>query len=138
MNFEEKTVQILDFILQSLQAAKDFTIEQAPDVVRQLLAYDMIACFESLMWWGILIPVAYLMYRWIKLSTKRKWYNQDECEGAVPNVIASVVVSVVLFILVICNSVDTVSNIKKVIQIKCTPKAYLIHTITDLAKDKQK
>jgi hypothetical protein len=130
---EEKAIKIMDFILNTLQTTKDFVIEQAPDVVRQMLNYDLINCITWMFVFIFIIIVGILLFKPLKKFAYK--YN-DESDGV--SFIPIILVTITTFIcgmIFLTNLYDKTSTI---LQIKYTPKAYLIYKLTDKINGKEK
>jgi hypothetical protein len=110
---QEALAEIINLTLQG----KDFAIEQAPDVVSQLLAWNMV-CSLILSAIGIimLILTAVFLKKVIPAFGKGGWVYDNDLEG-VPILVVGIALMVA--ILIISSNLDW-------IQILIAPKVYLI------------
>lgn len=134
--------EILDFILKTLQQGKDFVLEQAPDVVKQLLRYSEIETkiniITDIMILIICLIFIYFCIKMLKsvICKKNKDVDYDNYEDLTEVGIAKVSISsIILFfssiIFILTLNCDLLQDYKKYLQITKTPKAYLIYNLTN-------
>lgn len=63
MNTDNQLAQLLKFLTETLQQGKDFTVDQAPQFVRELLAWKFYQC-EVFIGVGVFIIVLGLLAAW--------------------------------------------------------------------------
>lgn len=132
--------EVLDFILITLQQGKDFVLEQAPDIVRQMIEYliidikiDMIIDLIILL---ICVFFSYFSSKMLKNIIEKKneidYEEDNELSGVgfTKTIISSIILSFsIIFFLTNLNT-SLLPNYKKYLQITRTPKAYLIYSLT--------
>lgn len=115
--------QALQEILDTLIATKDFVIEQAPDVVQQLLMWNTTACSIGTVVGLILLSVGFMMYyhndKLFKENNKNNW---DENLSAF-----WLILSVIGFII-------SMSFGFTLLKILIAPKLYVIEYIINMVK----
>lgn len=115
-----KTEEILAQLIQSAQNAKDFVVEQAPDVIQQLLAWHF---WSSVIW----ATICFAAVVGIVFAFKTILRHIDEFEGQV----------FVGFLGIICSVpflVGLIYNVGTALQIAIAPKLYLLEYAASLMK----
>lgn len=124
----ETDKQIAEILKKGLEAAEksgNFVIEQAPDLVKQLITYKTI---ETSIYVLIEITLMYLIFRYFKYLYKKNNEDSDfipENEFHVGGIIINFVLSIFCFFAFI----DDVSSL---IQLIFAPKIYLLEYIAKL------
>lgn len=138
-SLEQKGVEILDFISKTITETKDFVVAQAPDVIKQLLTYDILNEAMKIIFWCVFSIILLILYRTI-LYYYRKFRQEDlEKSNNMYDTRESTDVlqafSVISFIFLLASIITscyiTCESTIKLVQINTTPKAYLIHKFID-------
>lgn len=120
---DTKKEELMTILVDSLKGIKDFTLEQAPDVLQQWLGMEMLHCaaviFAMLLTLAVSIVSFKYSWAWYK-KVKDKPGNEDE----VPFLLgfcsfAGIVASLVFMII----------NGTTLLQIYLFPKAYLLKSL---------
>ena len=133
-SIQQSTAELITLITGMIRQAKDLTIKEAPDAIRQLLMYDFIGVVNMLLGMFIIAMAFILLYQYFnrkhvnKMNKDKEYARQlDWCDGGITlnitrwgMLIGSCVFSVIFVILLVVN-------IGTMIQIKVTPTAYLIN-----------
>ena len=121
-----KIEQILTELIQSVQAVKDFAIEQASDVVLQLLAWHFWqATISSVISIAVLVAIIIAVRYFIKRGVKEK--------GPL-DIGDSIFVSAMTIILCIAPTVAFVCNAGTALKIWIAPKLWLIEYAASLVQ----
>lgn len=130
---EQKGVELLSWIVETLKQSKDFVITQAPDVIQQMLTYEFIEKTIDIFLCLIFIVITLFLMKFVykKAYLAPKDYNDEMQEGWALILVFSTLGTIAI---ILTSSFFLFYNITKLLQIKHTPKAYLIHALTD--KDK--
>lgn len=111
----------LEGLLDTFQAGKDFVLEQAPEVIQQLLAWHFaFSLISAIMCFIVVLVVLYFTF------VKNAWmmdYNDSVGAGVVP-------MGVLFFIFVPC----TIVNAFEALKIYIAPKVWLLEYAADLVR----
>lgn len=124
----ETDKQIAEILKKGLEAAEksgNFVIEQAPDLVKQLITYKTVETSISVL---IEITLMYLIFRYFKYLYKK---NNEDSDFIPENVfhIGGIIISsgVAIFM-----SITFIADISNLIQLIFAPKIYLLEYIAKL------
>lgn len=118
--------QILQKLIEYIEDTKDFILEQAPEVVQQILQYEKTSAYAtSLLMLGLLASAVSLGYHFWKHPMLDKYGSREFLSFMVP--IISLIVIAPLFVQ-LCTSVD------KLIKIYIAPKYFLIELLMSIQK----
>lgn len=110
--------EFVKFMTETLKQAKDFTVAQAPDVLKEIIHFSLAQAVAGILLAIVLIVGSYGVHRWIQ--------NTEQCgEFYIPVVISSLVG----FLLLCGNVVD-------LLQITLAPRMYLIEYFAHLVAHK--
>lgn len=123
---EEKLNQLLDFLVTTLHQAKDFTAEQAPQVVKEFLAFEVwntkynlgIGCASVGI--GFLLVIASYFAR-----LKANQLTRSNCDYDFLSFIAGAFAIIALLIGVITLCI----NFKNLKQIEIAPRVYMLQKL---------
>ena len=124
----ETDKQIAEILKKGLEAAEksgNFVIEQAPDLVKQLITYKTIETSICVL---IEITLMYLIFRYFKYLYKKNNEDSDfisDNEFHIGGMLISLVVAIFMFIAFI-------TDISNLIQLIFAPKIYLLEYIAQL------
>ena len=124
----ETDKQIAEILKKGLEVAEksgNFVIEQAPDLVKQLITYKTV---ETSIYVLIEITLMYLIFRYFKYLYKKNNEDSDfipENEFHVGGIIITFVLSMFLF-------ASFITDISNLIQLIFAPKIYLLEYIAKL------
>ena len=124
----ETDKQIAEILKKGLEAAEksgNFVIEQAPDLVKQLITYKTIETSICVL---IEITLMYLIFRYFKYLYKKNNEDSDfisDNEFHIAGIVLSLVVAIFMFIAFI-------TDISNLIQLIFAPKIYLLEYIAQL------
>lgn len=124
---EQLLNEALRGLLDTFKDSKDFVLEQAPDVVQQLILYKTVY-HGSVVLGGMLLMLlgAYLLYRGIKLGQESKWSD----EMATPVIIQALFG----FVGGLTGIIAFSNNIQIFMKVWLAPKVYLLEYISSLIK----
>ena len=135
---EEKGVEIMNFITDTLKETKNFVIEQAPDVIRQMITYEYISILVFMCGWLLATILMIIGTTWLHNLHKRYMKEDDDYKnvhlrtsnetGTFICLCLAVGVSIIFTVITLCV---TISSARELAQIKYTPKAYMIHKFID-------
>jgi uncharacterized membrane protein YidH (DUF202 family) len=120
-----KLEEILTEIIQSAQTAKDFVIDQAPDVIQQLLAWHFWFHAAFVLILSVIMILAFFTARWFNLkriAAKERCKSADNYELCIGFSIVAVIVS---FVFVVYNAI-------MMLKIYIAPKLYLLEYAASL------
>ena len=126
---KETDQQLAEILKKGLEAAEktgNFVVEQAPDLIQQLIVWK--TCEYIFL---ILISIAFLfsIYKWCKSAIKR-YGNLDNFFGE-PEVIVFSIYSIVVILIFVIALFQSFFNL---LQILLAPKIWLIEYATNLIK----
>lgn len=118
----EQTNAVLAQMLADYQQGKEFVLEQAPEVLRQILAVDLIMAWIGFVV-GVIASVSFLYFFW---ATRKNW-DYDAPDWMPP-------AACVMFLVGLLGVVVVPLNLSTIIKIEVAPKVYLIEYAARLAK----
>lgn len=116
--------EILKKLLEYIQASGDFILEQAPDIIKQALAYEKISTWFCTILMFVLVTIGLSVAYYFWKHPKFDSYNSRTISSFFGVMIPSIVVP--LLFIQFCSCVDTL------IKIYIAPKYFLIQLITKL------
>jgi uncharacterized BrkB/YihY/UPF0761 family membrane protein len=124
---------LVSYLLDAIKAAKDFAVKEIPDVIYQLLQYEMINVLSKAIVLTIFVIVLGFVLKNM-INRANNCYKEDNKEES--GMFSAISVLIGLFMAVCLYF--TFSFYVVSAQIYFTPKAYLIHYAKDLMQnDKQ-
>ena len=130
---QKAILAMLNSSMDSLGHAKDFALEQAPDVIQQFLHWEMVSSLLHLLLSGVyfLISLATLLIgyrtaRWLvrQREEKKPWTQNDDIEGYPLAWIILAVATLGLFLLFLLTACNYLNS--DWLHIWIAPKDYLI------------
>ena len=135
---EEMTQSLSTFVkdsIESLTTTKEFCVEQAPDLIQQILAWKFWQSVSVLLIWTVIVIGYIIYYRYVLRTCKktkeeqnaRSSYHNDPYET--PFFICSSMIGAFLgliYIIVVCV------NLYTILQIWIAPKIFLIEYASGL------
>lgn len=112
--------QLLKFLLESLQQGKDFTMEQAPQFVQEILTWRY---YEALFYIGL--GVALFLVGVIAFFVVRRAAKGTEAEGI--EILPLAIGGVVAFIMIAVNSYTA-------IQVTVAPRVVLVSMVREMLR----
>jgi hypothetical protein len=131
-NAGKALAMLIDKVASGIDSATSFLADQIPDVIRQLLVYNMVmSLLGCLLGLGIVIAIPFVC-RWCFVKTKDKFpvkhtYNFDQMNWAVTWILCIWLPITIVGIAVFFTHLDW-------IQIWLAPKIYLIQYAAELVK----
>lgn len=120
-----KGTKILDFILETLKQGKGLVVEQAPDIVKELLQYfyvdNLFTIIAGAVFFVISIFIIYKCYKHINSED----FDCDSFKSG-----SSIVLIILAVVSIIISPIFIYHSSKELIQIKYAPRIYLIYKIT--------
>ena len=124
---KEKATESLIDIIDSVTEVKDFAIEQAPDVVRQLLTWEFTFSLINFLAGVLCLTVSIVvLVVTFKNGSKKGWTDSGDFIRA--SLALGLVLSVLFFITGICVAASCLTWL----QIAIAPKLFLIEYAADL------
>jgi len=115
-SFKDLTKDMLTEVLEMVKSTKNFTVEQAPDYIKQLLAYELISNYIS-----IVICVLFIIASII-----------------IPFYFNHFAVNLFCGVAIFLFFVGSILNIDNIIKIKVAPKVFIVDYISNLLNPKPK
>lgn len=121
---QAKLAQYMQYLEDGLKTGADFTAEQAPLVVQEILAWE----FIQYVVYGLafLVPIMILLAGIYKLS---KYWNHSDEDTAFPSILVSILFSVIAIGLFI----GVASNTMGALKVTYAPRLVIIEKAADLA-----
>ena len=110
-------------MLELLKSAKDFTLEQLPEVAKEVLTYNF---YSSLFGFFIGLGFAYIAFKFFKSSKDHKDEDIWDIGKQLKLILGMVFTGIALITLI--------DNGDNVIKIKLAPRLYLIEYVSHLVK----
>ena len=118
--------QLAEIIKKGLETAEktgNFIVEQAPDLIRQLLIWKTV---EYSVYVILGISLIIYFYRWTKKVSKEMKENEDDFEDYFMDSFANILITIGQLSLLITGIILIAENLQDLIQIVFAPKIYLI------------
>ena len=120
---DKQLAEILKKGLETAEKTGNFIVEQAPDLIRQLLIWKTV---EYSVYVIIGISLIVYFYRWTKKVTKEMKENEDDFEDYFMDSFANILITIGQLSLLITGIILIAENLQDLIQIVFAPKIYLI------------
>lgn len=124
---------LVDYLLEAVKAAKDFAVKEIPDVIYQLLQYEMINVLSK----AIILMVIVIIVGFVLKSTIKKAKELFKADNKEDSGLFSAISLIVALIGAVCLYFS-INYFVISAQIYFTPKAYLIHYAKDLMQTDNK
>lgn len=120
---DKQLAEILKKGLETAEKTGNFIVEQAPDLIRQLLIWKTV---EYSVYVIIGISLIVYFYRWTKKVAKKIKENEDNFEDYFADSIANILIAIGQLTFLIIGMLLIAENLQDLIQIVFAPKIYLI------------
>ena len=120
---DKQLAEILKKGLETAEKTGNFIVEQAPDLIRQLLIWKTV---EYSVYVILGISLIIYFYRWIKKVSKEMKENEDDFEDYFMDSFANILIAIGQLSLLIIGMILIAENLQDLIQIVFAPKIYLI------------
>ena len=120
---DKQLAEILKKGLETAEKTGNFIVEQAPDLIRQLLIWKTV---EYSVYVIIGISLIVYFYRWTKKVAKEMKENEEDFEDYFEDSIANIFIAIGQLTFLIIGMMLIAENLQDLIQIVFAPKIYLI------------
>jgi len=120
---DKQLAEILKKGLETAEKTGNFIVEQAPDLIRQLLIWKTV---EYSVYVILGISLIRYFYRWTKKVSKEMKENEDDFEDYFMDSFANILITIGQLSLLITGIILIAENLQDLIQIVFAPKIYLI------------
>ena len=120
---DKQLAEILKKGLETAEKTGNFIVEQAPDLIRQLLIWKTV---EYSVYVILGISLIIYFYRWTKKVSKEMKENEDDFEDYFMYSFANILIAIGQLSLLIIGMMLIAENLQDLIQIVFAPKIYLI------------
>ena len=120
---DKQLAEILKKGLETAEKTGNFIVEQAPDLIRQLLIWKTV---EYSVYVILGISLIIYFYRWTKKVSKEMKENEDDFEDYFRDSFANILIAIGQLSLLIIGMMLIAENLQDLIQIVFAPKIYLI------------
>ena len=120
---DKQLAEILKKGLETAEKTGNFIVEQAPDLIRQLLIWKTV---EYSVYVILGISLIIYFYRWTKKVSKEMKENEDDFEDYFMDSFANILIAIGQLSLLIIGIILIAENLQDLIQIVFAPKIYLI------------
>ena len=120
---DKQLAEVLKKGLETAEKTGNFIVEQAPDLIRQLLIWKTV---EYSVYVILGISLIIYFYRWIKKVSKEMKENEDDFEDYFMDSFANILIAIGQLSLLIIGMILIAENLQDLIQIVFAPKIYLI------------
>ena len=120
---DKQLAEILKKGLETAEKTGNFIVEQAPDLIRQLLIWKTV---EYSVYVILGISLIIYFYRWTKKVSKEMKENEDDFEDYFMDSFANILITIGQLSLLITGIILISENLQDLIQIVFAPKIYLI------------
>ncbi len=120
---DKQLAEILKKGLETAEKTGNFIVEQAPDLIRQLLIWKTV---EYSVYVILGISLIIYFYRWTKKVSKEMKENEDDFEDYFTDSFANILIAIGQLSLLIIGMILIAENLQDLIQIVFAPKIYLI------------
>jgi uncharacterized membrane protein YuzA (DUF378 family) len=120
---DKQLAEILKKGLETAEKTGNFIVEQAPDLIRQLLIWKTV---EYSVYVILGISLIIYFYRWTKKVSKEMKENEDDFEDYFMDSFANILIAIGQLSLLIIGMILIAENLQDLIQIVFAPKIYLI------------
>jgi hypothetical protein len=126
---QEKANQVLAALIESVASVRDFAIEQAPDVIQQLLTWNFTTTLISFFGWLICIGL-WLYVNWIQY----KWIKNGGGRDGLGDLFPWIVINVFIQSIIILAFIKWINVSMDWLKIWLAPKLYLVEYAAELVK----
>lgn len=120
---DKQLAEILKKGLETAEKTGNFIVEQAPDLIRQLLIWKTV---EYSVYVILGISLIIYFYRWTKKVSKEMKENEYDFEDYFMDSFANILITIGQLSLLITGIILIAENLQDLIQIVFAPKIYLI------------
>ena len=120
---DKQLAEILKKGLETAEKTGNFIVEQAPDLIRQLLIWKTV---EYSVYVILGISLIIYFYRWTKKVSKEMKENEEDFEDYFMYSFANILITIGQLSLLITGIILIAENLQDLIQIVFAPKIYLI------------
>ena len=120
---DKQLAEVLKKGLETAEKTGNFIVEQAPDLIRQLLIWKTVEYSVCVI---IGISLIVYFYRWTKKVAKEIKENEDNFEDYFVGSIANIFIAFGQLTFLIIGMILIAENLQELIQIVFAPKIYLI------------
>ena len=120
---DKQLAEILKKGLETAEKTGNFIVEQAPDLIRQLLIWKTV---EYSVYVILGISLIIYFYRWTKKVSKEMKENEYDFEDYFMDSFANILITIGQLSLLITGIILIAENLQDLIQIVIAPKIYLI------------
>ena len=120
---DKQLAEILKKGLETAEKTGNFIVEQAPDLIRQLLIWKTV---EYSVYVILGISLIIYFYRWTKKVSKEMKENEYDFEDYFMDSFANILITIGQLSLLITGIILITENLQDLIQIVFAPKIYLI------------
>ena len=120
---DKQLAEILKKGLETAEKTGNFIVEQAPDLIRQLLIWKTV---EYSVYVILGISLIIYFYRWTKKVAKEMKENEDDFEDYLMGSISNIFIALGQITFLIIGMILIAENLQYLIQIVFAPKIYLI------------
>ena len=120
---DKQLAEILKKGLETAEKTGNFIVEQAPDLIRQLLIWKTV---EYSVYVILGISLIIYFYRWTKKVSKEMKENEDDFEDYFMGSLANIFIAIGQLTFLIIGMMLIAENLQDLIQIVFAPKIYLI------------
>lgn len=126
---DKQLAEILKKGLETAEKTGNFIVEQAPDLIKQLLIWKTVE-YSIYVIMGISLIIYF--YRWTKKVSKEMKENEDDFEDYFMDSVSSIFIAIGQMIILIVGVLLISENLHSLIQIVFAPKIYLIEYTANL------
>ncbi len=131
MNIEEKLSKYTDAIEKAIESGTEFTIAQAPEVIREYLAWMFWGSFIVSVISAIVGGVSLVVVYRLSASAKKELSSSEDC---VP---FSTIWIVVLITVVVCGAKSFCESATTALKVSVAPRLVVLEKLSSLAKGKE-
>lgn len=128
---EQKGIEFLTWLLETIKQTKDVVVDKAPEVVRQLLEYRIIEHLTAVIITFIISLVSIpLVIHFFKLMNKNRYETRNAYHDAGDLTSKGLYFQFLVWVFTIFSIISMgvfIGNLVTLLQIYLTPYAYLIH-----------
>lgn len=117
----EHIAVVMAWLAQRVMKAEGFILEQAPDVIQQIITMDFVQAISVALCLAMTVPFL-LALLWLVWWQSKKW---DKDDRMIARAIATVGILIVIGFLAAASTTHAIQAIR----IHCAPKAYLLERV---------
>ena len=126
---DKQLAEILKKGLETAEKTGNFIVEQAPDLIKQLLIWKTVE-YSIYVIMGISLIIYF--YRWTKKVSKEIKENEDDFEDYLMGSVSNIFIAIGQMTILIVGVLLISENLHSLIQIVFAPKIYLIEYTANL------